>query len=258
MDDETVTHLVTGCPNLTRLKLKKCFRIGDASLEALSSLKHIEHLSLLFNTPTTSSTLQSLIKSVGPNLQTLSLERFDNADDDVLSEIHNSCTKLQKLRFSANDYCTDAAYVSLFTSWANPPLEQVDFSSTRDLDYSRPDGPEEPIGLASEGFKALMLHSGSRLQKLNISSCRHISHEAFSEVFDGEKKYPHLTDMDLNFQTKVDTMIVAGLFKSCPRIKKVTAFGCFGVQDVVVPLGVALIGVPNAQDAIVQEGDAIF
>ena len=38
-------------------------------------------------------------------------------------------------------------------------------------------------------------------------------------------------------------------------MKKVTAFGCFNVIDVAVPKGVALIGVPNAQDAIVQEGD---
>ena len=65
-----------------------------------------------------------------------------------------------------------------------------------------------------------------------------------------------LREMDISFQTKVDTSVVAGVFQSCPSMKKLTAFGCFNVMDVIVPKGVALIGVPNAQDSIVQEGDA--
>ena len=257
MDDESISHLVNGCPKLKRLKLKKCFRIGDASLEAFSQLEHLEYLSLRFITPTTMESLRNLVRSVGKHLRTLSLEKFDNADDEVLAEIHSTCASLSKFRFCENDYCTDRAFCGLFTEWHNPPLSHVDLSSNRDLDYTRPDGPEDPIGLASEGFKALMVHSGSKLERLDISSCRHITHEAFAEVFDGVKQYPLLREINISFLTKIDTVIVAGMFRSCRAMTKVTAFGCFNIVDIMVPLRVALIGVPNALESIVQGGDFI-
>ena len=253
--DETVSLMVLGCPNLQRLKLKECFHIGDLSVDSISHLTKLEHLSLRLKHSISTTALSNLITSLGPNLRTLSLEKFYNADDTTLALIHSSCKKLSKLRFTHNDYCTDAGYVHLFTNWPNPPLSFVDLNSNRDLDYSNPDGPDAPVGLASDGFKALMAHSGSHLEYLNISSCRHITLEACTEVFDGVKQYPSLREIDLSFVKKVDTLVVAGIFKSCPQIVKVTAFGCFQISDVIVPAGVALIGVPHAQDSIIQEGD---
>lgn len=255
MDDDAFSDLIRYCPNLNRLKLKKCFRLTDAALSAMKDLKQLEQLSLRFPTPTSSDALAELISSIGPNLKTLSLENFTDADDDVLSTIHTSCKQLQKLRFTENDYCTDAGFVGLFTEWPNPPLAFIDLSSNRSVDYSMPDGPEDPIGLASAGFEALMKNSGARLEHLDISSCRHITYETFSNIFDGKNQYPFLKDINISFLTKIDTAIVAGMFRSCPELIKVTAFGCFNVIDVAVPKGVALIGVPNAQDSIVQEGD---
>lgn len=255
MDDDTFSQLVSGCPNLKRLKIKKCFRLTDPSLNAISKLHHLEHLSLRFPSPTTSPPLCTLISSIGANLRTLSLESFEEADDEVLATIHSTCTTLAKLRLCENDLCTDAGFVSLFANWKNPPLTFIDLSSNRSIDYTQPDGPEEPTGLASAGFEALMAHSGSRIEHLDISSCRHIEYGAFSRVFDGMKEYPLLSDINISFLTKIDTSVVAGMFRSCPAMRKVTAFGCFNVTDVKVPRGVALIGVPNAQDAIVQEGE---
>lgn len=255
MDDEAFTNLVWYCPKLKRLKLKKCFRLGDAALGAISELKQLEHLSLRFPIITSPGSLAELISSVGSGLRTLSLEHFNDANDDVLSMIHTSCAQLSKLRFTENDYCTDAGFVALFTEWSNAPLTFIDMSSNRSIDYSAPDGPEEPIGLASAGFEALMDHSGCRLERLDISSCRHIHYESFSRIFDGTHRYPFLKDINISFLTKIDTAIMAGMFRSCPELIKVTAFGCFNVTDMAVPKGVALIGVPNAQDSIVQEGD---
>ena len=254
MNDETAEHLVRGCSNLKRLKLKKCFKLGDAALEALSGLQHLEHLSLQLMLPTSIDTVNALISAVGSKLQTLSLEKFENADDSTLEVIRSSCGRLTKLRFTNNDLCTDQAFTNLFTYWANPPLSFVDLSSNRDVDYTKPDGPEDPIGLASEGFKALMAHSGSKIERLDVSSCRHISNEDLSEVFDGIKQYPLLKDVNISFVQKAETPAVAGMFKSCPKLTKVTAFACVNLRDVMVPTGVALIGVPNAQDSIIQEG----
>ena len=254
MDDVTFLSLVRNCPNVKHLKMKKCFRLGDKALGAMTQLRQLEHLSLRFPTATSPGILTDLISSVGPGLRTLSLEGFSDANDDALSMIQSSCTQLSKLRFTENDICTDAGFASLFTNWPNPALAFIDFSSNRSVDYAVPDGPKDPIGLASEGFEALMKHSGPRLERLDISSCRHITYESFSKVFDGKEQYTFLKDINISFLTKIDTSIVAGIFKSCPELIKITAFGCFNVSEVLVPKGVALIGVPNAQDSIVQEG----
>lgn len=255
MDDDTVMQMAKNCPNVRRLKLKECFKLADPSLDAICGMKKLEHLSLCLKLPTSASSLAGLITQIGHSLRTLSLERFENADDSVLETIHTTCTQLGKLRFTFNDFCTDAGFVSLFSGWSNPPLAFADLSSNRDLNYANPDGPTEPVGLASDGFRALIRHSGSRLECLDISSCRHITYESFSETFDGVKQYPYLQDINISFLTRVDTSILAGIFRSCPQLTKVTAFGCFNIRDVEIPAGLALIGVPNAQDSIVRGAD---
>lgn len=253
-DDETVEELCKHCTGLRRLKLTQCWKTGDRSLKAIASLKSLEHLSLNFVQETSKEELGNIIHHVGSNLRTLSLDGFHNADDHVLGLIHSKCNSLVKLRLSDNAVCTDKAYAQLFNGWQNRPLEYVDLSSTRDVDNNNPDGPEEAIGLASEGLVALMNHSGPQVQKLNIASCRHVSREAFEEVFAEGKKYPHLTELDVSFHTVMDDFLIGSIFRCCPAIKKVVAFACFSVRDVRVPVGVALIGGLRAQDPIVVEG----
>ena len=69
----------------------------------------------------------------------------------------------------------------------------------------------------------------------------------------------------------MDEVVLHGLFRSCPALERVVAFGCFGIgvgldaagdcagdaataTALTVPRGVVLIGVPRAQDAIEQFG----
>jgi DNA repair protein RAD7 len=262
-DDQVVEALSTFCPKLERLKIERCKKLGEDSIDAIARMEHLEHLTLRFYNEIPHEKLINLITSVGSNLRTLCLEHFLDASsdptDDVLDTIHNTCHKLQKFRFTENNECSDAGYVNLFTDWSNPPLHYADINSTRDMDNTNPDGPDdEPIGLASAGFAALMAHSGTRLEFLDISSCRHISHETFADIFDGKKQYPHLAEINLSFCPVVDTQIIAGVFRSCPQIKKVVTFGCFQVADVVVPRGIVLIGAPKAQDQIEQFGEVVL
>ncbi|KAL1994637.1 hypothetical protein VTN49DRAFT_2107 [Thermomyces lanuginosus] len=253
-DDETVATLATHCPNLRRLKLKSCWKLGDGALDAISRMEALEHLSLEFIRPTQPEKVVHLVEQRGPKLRTLSLQSFRDTDDRLLDAIHQHCRQLEKLRLADNSVCTDQGYTRLFTEWDNPALRFVDLSSTRDVDNANPDGPEEPIGLASQGIAALMQHSGSRLEVLNISSCRHISHEAFEQVFHADQRYPRLREMDISFQTSLDDFLVASIFRSCPALQKLTAFGCFKVRDVRVPAGVALIGAGRPQESIIMEG----
>ena len=256
-DDAVVEHMVQRCQNLERVKLELCRRIGEDAVVALGQLSKLKHLSLQIGREVSATILCELIETRGRRLQTLSLEKFVDADDSVLEAIHDNCRELRKLRFSENDTATDAGYTALFTEWENSPLSFVDVNSTRDIDNNNPEGPEEAIGLASSGFRALMAHSGSNLKHLDISSCRHIELGAFMDVFNGAQMYPALEYINISFCNRVDTSIVAGMFKSCPALKQIVAFGCFDVQDVVVPRNIALIGVPRAQDAITQFGVGI-
>jgi DNA repair protein RAD7 len=256
-NDDTVRELVKNCPDLIRLKLKLCRKLTEESIVALAGLTNLERLSLQTGYQPAPETLINLVRSVGPKLRTLSFEDFLDLDDSVLAQIKESCSQLEKFRLQMNDVASDAAYTNLFTNWKNPPLTFVDLSGTRDVDNNNPKGPEEAIGLASAGFKALMAHSGSALRSLDIASCRHISLEAFLDVFGNGTKYPNLETINFSFCSTVDTPVIAGVFQSCPSIRKVIAFGCFDVTDVVVPRGIALIGVPKAQDAIEQIGTGI-
>ncbi|KAF2224755.1 hypothetical protein BDZ85DRAFT_214383 [Elsinoe ampelina] len=253
-DDDICTAMVANCPNIKRLKFKRCRRLGEGAVEIISKLKHLEHLSLQLSSDVAPETLVTLINRVGSGLQTLSLEHFLDLDDSVLAAIHNTCTQLSKLRITENDTATDTAYAELFTGWKNPPLTFVDLNSNRDIDNNNPNGPVEAIGLADKGFRALMKHSGEAIKHLDMASCRHVSLKTFNDIFDGKNIYPALESINLSFCSCVDTRVIAGVFKSCPAVNQVIAFGCFDVMDVVVPRGVILIGVPKAQDAIEQVG----
>lgn len=253
-EDDAVAEIVQHCSNLRRLKFKLCRRIGEGSIVALAALRNLEHLSLQIGDEVSAASLVNLVEATGSKLQTLSLEHFLDLDDTVLDAIHTTCTHLTKFRIKENDTATDAGFTALFTNWPNRPLLFADFSSTRDIDNNNPTGPDDAIGLASAGFSALMAHSGATLTHLDIASCRHISLATFIDVFDGRNTYPALETINVSFCSCVDTRVVAGIFKSCPSLRKLIAFGCFDVLDVVVPRGIALIGVPKAQDAIEQIG----
>lgn len=256
-DDNSVRELVQGCPNLKRLKLKLCRRIGEDAIKSISKIPQLEHLSLLMNKPVSNEVLQDLVQKRGTALRTLSLEKFMDADDSILAAIHDSCTRLSKLRLTENDTATDAAFAALFTEWSNPPLTFIDFNSNRDIDNNNPDGPEQAVGLSSGGFKAMMAHSGPGLKHLDISSCRHIELSAFMDVFNGSMEYPALEYINVSFCNRIENTVIAGIFRSCPRLKKLVAFGCFDIQEVVVPRNITLIGVPRAQNALEQYGVGI-
>lgn len=256
-EDDNVAGMVLDCPSLRRLKLKTCRKLGEEAINAISQASTLEHLSLELSQQVSNYALINMIESLGPKLKTLSLEKFLDADDTVLEAIHDNCNSLTKLRFSNNDTASDAAFAALFTGWKNHPLAFADFNYFRDVEANNPDIKEEPIGLAASGFKALMAHSGSALRYLDIASCRHIELGAFLDVFNGNHTYPALEHINISFCNQVDTTLIAGIFKSCPSLKKLVAFGCFAVADVVVPNGVILIGVPRAQDAIEQFGTGL-
>lgn len=255
LDDESIEILAKHCPNLRKLALKEVWKNGEGTLDAIGTMENLEQVALDFIKDTNPENLVKMIEKRGSKLRTLDLYGFKESDDSFLDMVHSQCKVLKKFRFNENAVCTDKGFTNLFTDWSNPPLISIDFSSNRCLDNVNPNGPEEPIGLASEGFKAMMKHSGQKLEKLDIHSCRHVSHAAWDEVFQEGTRYPNLKELDVSFHAVMDDYLMGRIFQSCPSLTKVVAFGCFGVRNVRIPPGVALIGALAAQDPIVVEGD---
>ncbi|RDW93244.1 DNA repair protein Rad7, protein [Aspergillus mulundensis] len=253
LDDESIEIMCNACTRLRRLKLTHCWKMSDRSLQAISTLPLLEHLSLDMLQESKTENLVELVSKTGTKLRTLSLQGFSTADDTLLEMIHDKCRHLFKFRFSDNATCTDRGFTQLFETWSNPPLEIVDLSSTRDIDNANPDGPTDATGLASNGFIALMNHSGSAIRKLNIASCRHISYAAFDHVFTEGKSYPKLRELDVSFHTVMDDYLMGRIFQCCPAIQQVVAFACFSVRDARVPKGVSLIGGLRTQDPFLEE-----
>lgn len=271
-NDQVVSAMVEHCPNLKCIKLKMCRQLTPDCLSAISRLSKLEHLSMQLSISPSAEQITHLLRTLAPSLETLSLENFYEMNDDVLAVIRDNCSKLQKLRLTDLDGVTDTAFHLLFNTQdlplegggtapvtKLPPLRFVDLTACRDVDNNNPDGPtDDPVGLGIRSFPALMSHSGKSLEILRIPSCRHISSEALADAFCPSKRvgfYRNLKEINLSFVPRVDTGVVQSLFACCPKLTRCIAFGCFSIEEVVVPRAVALIGVPRAQDAIEKVGD---
>ncbi|KAH7151980.1 hypothetical protein B0J13DRAFT_605058 [Dactylonectria estremocensis] len=250
--DETVGKLGEHCPNLTRLKIENNQQVSDKGVKALEGITSLVHLGLQLQTPTSTAAYTHTISQIGQKLQTFSLKIVPAVNDDLLKAINEHCHSLTKLRITDSESMTDNGFVSLFTGWANPPLHMIDFQKCRQLDSTKPRDNPDNIGLCSEGFKALMAHSGPKVRHLNVHACRHISREAFEEVFNEKDKYPELRELEISFCEEVTDFVLGCIFRACPNIREVNVFGCMKVKEVRVPRGVILVGVPNAQGMIVQ------
>ncbi|KAG6136305.1 hypothetical protein E4U35_003662 [Claviceps purpurea] len=253
--DETITAMATHCPHLSRLKIENNQKLTAQGVESIGALSALEHLGLQLHNDLNPEVLESVINKIGPNLKTLSLKIVPHTDDPVLEAIHKSCRSLQKLRITESETMTDQGFASLFTDWANPPLHTVDLQKCRHLDAAHPRNNVDNVGLCSEGFKALMAHSGSQLVHVNVHACRHISQQAFEQVFHEKAVYPELKTLEISFCEQVTDYVLGCIFRSCPKIKEVNVFGCMKVKSVRVPRGTILVGVPNAQGMITEGED---
>ncbi|KAI2621563.1 RNI-like protein [Xylaria nigripes] len=254
--DATVKLFSSTCPNLRRLKICHNQQISDEGIKYIAKIEKLEHLSLQCIKKINTLPYVSIIQNIGQRLQTFSIKKVPDVDDRLLDAIHEKCVNLSKLRITDSELMTDAGFARLFRGWKNKPLSFIDLQKCRYIDANKPRHNEHMVGLCSLGFEALMEHSGEGLQYLNIHACRHITKEAFENVFASDKTYKHLRYLEISFCEVVNDFIVGSIFRSCPNIKEVNVFGCMKVKDVRVPRGKILVGVPNAVGMRIEGEDA--
>lgn len=228
--NEAVNLLSTVCPSLTRLKICHNQELSDEGIECIAELGTLEHLSLQCVKKTTTDPYIKVIQSIGRQLQTFSIKKVSAVDDRLLDAIHENCTDLAKLRITESEFMTDAGFARLFRGWKNRPLSFLDLQKCRHVDAAKPRANEHMVGLCSQGFEALMEHSGAGLQYLNVHACRHIPRETFEKVFSGDKIYAQLRHLEISFCEEVNDLVVGYIFRSCPNLKEVNVFGCMKVS----------------------------
>ncbi|KAL0466968.1 hypothetical protein QR685DRAFT_534885 [Neurospora intermedia] len=255
--DSALAALPSSCPSLVRLKACHNQKITGEGINHLAQLHHLKHLSIDLRNHVHSDVYVNVLSSIGPNLETFSITREIELDNTVLDAIHNHCRSLQKLRITDSEVMTDEGFARLFTNWENKCLLFVDLQKCRQVDSANPRQNPDNIGLCDRGFKALMAHSGRKIQHLNVHGCRHISAKAFEEVFpsDGIKVYPELKNLEISFCEEVTDFIVGSIFKCCPNLHELNVFGCMKVKSVRVPKGKILVGVPNALGMVIEGVD---
>ncbi|RDA93022.1 hypothetical protein CP533_0718 [Ophiocordyceps camponoti-saundersi (nom. inval.)] len=250
--DESIKMAAKSCPDLRRLKVEHNQKVTDEGVEAIGQITNLEHLGLQLQNRISSEAIVEALSKIGPKLMTLSLKVMADADDSVLAAIHTHCHVLEKLRITDSEKMTDAGFVQLFTGWSNPPLRFVDVQKCRHVDSNEARDNSKNIGFCSGAFKALMAHSGKKLERLNVHACRHISRDALEEVFSKTAEFPQLQKLEISFCEGVTDFVLGSIFRACPKIKEVNVFGCMKVREVRVPRGVIMVGVPNARGMMTE------
>ncbi|EXF81064.1 hypothetical protein CFIO01_10548 [Colletotrichum fioriniae PJ7] len=253
--DELLALLPETCPNLNRLKVYHNQKVTNVGVKSIADIKSLKHLGLHLQHDITSKSLAHMIHGVGKDLETLSLKKMPTANDEVLTAIRDTCRSLKKFRITDSEHVTDEGFADLFNNWENPGIEIIDLQKCRYRDSTKPRENEDGIGLCSDGFRALMKHSGKKLKNLNIHACRHIKREAFEDAFSEEDQYRNLVKLEISFIEEVDDFVLGRIFRSCPNIREINVFGCMKVKDVRVPRGKVVVGVPNAMGMVVEGRD---
>jgi len=244
--DKIIPYLHQHAPNLKRLKIVHNEVLGNDGVREMGNLSRLEHLSLNLHKKVHPDVFVDVLGKIGPALHTFSIEEVPHVDNTVLDAIHTKCRSLRKLRITDSEVMTDEGFVRLFKDWENRPLTFLDLQKCRHMSDESHRTNTENVGLCSNGFKALMEHSGKELKHLNVHACRNISAAAFEEAFGPDKRYPNLVDLEISFCEEVTDFIVGSIFRSCPNLKKINVFGCMKVKSVRIPRGKILVGVPTA------------
>lgn len=172
-----------------------------------------------------------ILNSVGSGLKELDLCRCIGLTDAVLDAIHACCARLQVLNLEDCELLTDEGITNLFTNWnKNHGLSHVNFSRVTNF--------------SDDALYALLAHSGSNLEILNLNSCGKLTEQGLQSflVKNGDRM-KRLEEIDLGFVRAVDDMVVEGLVKRCEDLRIVKVWGVPRMTQMVdVPREVAIVG----------------
>lgn len=164
--------------------------------------------------------LVNLLSEIGGSLRHLDVSKHDLLTDEfVLGGLKEFAHHLESLIISHLPEVTSKALASLFSEWENPPLVALDASRN----------PE----LQTDALEAIMNHSGSRLESLNINGWKDVDEAGLRKI---GRKGKEMKQLDVGFCRNVDDFIikawlegedVKGLKKGgCKELVELKVWGC--------------------------------
>jgi DNA repair protein RAD7 len=233
-NEDTTAMMVTCCPNLRVLKLKKVWKMGRAGLKMLGQLENLEVLTLLDRTRLIEAEdLVELVTKIGPKLTTLSLLEVQDSDDTVLRAIHEHCHRLRTLKLTKNDLYTSQGFIELFKDWKSTGLEKLNVEYCCNMDTEKPLVNTAGIGFDDDPLTYALIHSGHSLKNLNLKGDRHITRASLEVAFDGRREFPNLSEIDLGFIGDVNDILLKQLERSCPALDRIWVSWIFLILEIL-------------------------
>lgn len=212
-DLDCMDALSTRCSeSLTELRLAQIGKFNDSFLPHVATFTNLRTLELPNpGESLTDTEVIAMLKSIGPGLELIDLSGSDALTDVVLLIGLKEHTRiLSSLRMSGVNLLTDAGVAGFFSTFmTRPALRSIDLSKNHLL--------------ASESLTALLEHSGSILEELNIHSWKDVSEESLKEVATMARS---LVKVDFGFCRGVDNFIVKDILDNCSQLKELKCFGC--------------------------------
>ncbi|KIY51242.1 RNI-like protein [Fistulina hepatica ATCC 64428] len=209
---------------LRRLRLKEIGQLNDDFLADIKTLNSLTYLDI--SNPAESCSddaLVDLLKAVGRSLTHLDLSGHDAITDQLFTiGVANHVTKLEHLIAANTPLLSDAGIAAFFTGWANSPLLQIDLSRDHLL--------------SSASLTALLAHSGSDLEELNINGWKDVSVDALMSIATTAKA---LKAIDVGWCRSVDDFVIKAFLHGKPDTSKglefltqIHMYGCGRVHGV--------------------------
>ncbi|KAI9765858.1 MAG: hypothetical protein M1840_007140 [Geoglossum simile] len=220
---DTIKIAVSECTGLKSLRLEHLNHLtDDDAVGELSKLGRLEHLTIRLGQDVTSGALMALIEAIGNNLRTLAIKDCACLDRSVLTAIQTNCHRITHLKLTGADKLPFSEFSTLFSNWQNPPLIKIDLSEVGSLNTRAKSDQDMDVVGAHDALESLMAHSGDRLEKLDLHSCRPVSHAALCSAFTEAVTYPRLKKVDLSFIQDVDDFVVESIVRCCPKMDFLT------------------------------------
>ena len=207
-DEACCQTLVTQCPNLETVGMKRINGLCNETIQHLARLKNLKVLDLTepFGV-VTDEYIVPIIRSAGKNLEKLVLDGCTELGDETFQAIIQYCPNLQSLSLALLDRITDEAVVKGFKSWKkNHGL--VNLNLTR------------CVGIKDAGVQAILAHSGASLEVLSLNSLDELTQETFDLFIDEERDVGNdLVKLDVGFVRCVNDELVAKLSRACKDLR---------------------------------------
>ncbi|KAK7060603.1 UV-damaged DNA-binding protein rad7 [Paramarasmius palmivorus] len=205
---------------LEKLRLREVEKLDDAFLELISKCAKLQWLDISEPSHSCSDEgVATLLAFVGERLEYLNISNHTGLTDNTLDSMKEHVAQLQELEFSGLPELTDAGVAKFFAEWENGPLSRINMSRNPQL--------------ASEAVSALLGHSVSALEALNLNGLKDASAESLSGI-SGAKE---LKGLDIGWCRAVDDFVVKAILEGCKGLKELRVWGCNRVEGKWVSSG---------------------